>query len=103
MRTPGLGDRRLSSTSGVLPMASTMSPYVPPQGRLRSMGSTITSESVALAQHHEPTHRSGVALAIHGPDSQPYPYPVQSAQRAPRPAAQSHRASEAAGFPKRVE
>jgi hypothetical protein len=25
MRTPGLGDRRLSSTSGVLPMAATMS------------------------------------------------------------------------------
>ena len=26
MRTPGLGERRLSSTSGVLPMAWTMSP-----------------------------------------------------------------------------
>ena len=26
MRTPGLGDRRLSSTSGVLPIACTMSP-----------------------------------------------------------------------------
>jgi len=26
MRTPGLGERRLSSTSGVLPIACTMSP-----------------------------------------------------------------------------
>jgi hypothetical protein len=26
MRTPGLGERRLSSTSGVLPIAWTMSP-----------------------------------------------------------------------------
>ena len=32
IRTPGLGLRRLSSTSGVWPMAWTMSPYRPPQG-----------------------------------------------------------------------
>src|SRR4051812_27611164 len=46
MRTPGLGDRRLSSTSGVWPMACTMSPYLPPQGLLSRVGS-VTSKSVA--------------------------------------------------------
>src|SRR5947208_11325117 len=46
MRTPGLGDRRLSSTSGVWPIAWTMSPYFPPQGRLSRRGSIIASKSV---------------------------------------------------------
>src|ERR671914_2337402 len=45
MRTPGLGLRRRNSTSGVLPIAWTMSPYLPPQGRVSSPGSS-TSESV---------------------------------------------------------
>src|SRR5918999_790633 len=45
MRTPGLGLRRRNSTSGVLPIAWTMSPYLPPQGRVLSPGSS-TSESV---------------------------------------------------------
>src|ERR687893_1088523 len=45
MRTPGLGLRRRNSTSGVLPIAWTMSPYLPPQGRVSSPGSN-TSESV---------------------------------------------------------
>src|ERR687893_2119217 len=45
MRTPGFGLRRRSSTSGVLPIAWTMSPYLPPQGRVSSPGSS-TSESV---------------------------------------------------------
>src|SRR5919206_800851 len=46
MRTPGLGERRLSSTRGVCPMACTMSPYFPPQGRLSRRGSIIASKSV---------------------------------------------------------
>src|ERR687896_239762 len=45
MRTPGFGLRRRNSTSGVLPIAWTMSPYLPPQGRVSSPGSN-TSESV---------------------------------------------------------
>src|SRR5436189_6393579 len=40
MRTPGFGDSRFSSTSGVLPIASTMSPYRPPQGRLPTSSNT---------------------------------------------------------------
>src|SRR3954451_19944938 len=49
MRTPGRGDSRLSSTSGVLPIASTMSPYLPPHGLFSRPGSSIASESVATA------------------------------------------------------
>src|SRR5919106_2440711 len=45
MRTPALGLRRRSSTSGVLPIAWTMSPYLPPHGLLSRRGSS-TSESV---------------------------------------------------------
>src|ERR687896_2640040 len=45
MRTPGLGLRRRSSTRGVLPIAWTMSPYLPPHGLVSSPGSN-TSESV---------------------------------------------------------
>src|SRR5215204_1051535 len=45
MRTPGFGLSRRSSTSGVLPIAWTMSPYFPPQGLLSRRGSS-TSESV---------------------------------------------------------
>src|SRR3954452_9696964 len=50
MRTPGCGERRLSSTRGVFPIASTMSPYLPPQGLLSRPGSSIASESVASAE-----------------------------------------------------
>src|SRR6185436_11131783 len=46
MRTPGFGANRFSSTRGVCPIAWTMSPYLPPQGRFSSPGST-TSKSVA--------------------------------------------------------
>src|SRR3954447_2108175 len=46
MRTPGLGENRLSSTSGVWPIAWTMSPYLPPHGRLSRRGSIIASKSV---------------------------------------------------------
>src|SRR6184192_2481338 len=46
MRTPGLGENRLSSTSGVWPIAWTMSPYFPPHGRLSRRGSIIASKSV---------------------------------------------------------
>src|SRR5919201_2659808 len=46
MRTPGLGENRLSSTSGVWPIACTMSPYFPPHGRLSRRGSIIASKSV---------------------------------------------------------
>src|SRR5215210_6904806 len=49
MRTPALGLRRLSSTSGVFPIAWTMSPYLPPHGRLSRRGSSIASESVVVA------------------------------------------------------
>src|SRR5215210_1365514 len=49
MRTPSLGESRLSSTSGVLPMACTMSPYLPPHGLL-SRRPTKASESVALSR-----------------------------------------------------
>src|ERR687892_706240 len=45
MRTPAFGLRRRSSTSGVLPIAWTMSPYLPPHGLLSRRGSS-TSESV---------------------------------------------------------
>src|SRR4051795_8150417 len=48
MRTPGLGDRRFSSTSGVLPIASTISPYLPPHGLLSRSGPSTASESVAM-------------------------------------------------------
>src|SRR4051794_37190686 len=44
-RTPGLGLRRRSSTSGVLPIACTMSAYRPPQGRF-SRGGTDTSRRI---------------------------------------------------------
>src|SRR4051794_18633656 len=51
MRTPGLGERRLSSTSGVLPIAWMMSPYRPPHGRFCSScaiasGSVVASGNV---------------------------------------------------------
>src|ERR671914_319580 len=45
MRTSGFGLRRRSSTRGVLPIAWTMSPYLPPHGLVSSPGSN-TSESV---------------------------------------------------------
>src|ERR671919_2028440 len=45
MRTPAFGLKRRNSTSGVLPIAWTMSPYLPPHGLLSRRGSS-TSESV---------------------------------------------------------
>src|SRR5581483_8120062 len=48
MRTPGRGERRFSSTRGVCPIAWTMSPYLPPHGRLSRRGSIIASKSVVL-------------------------------------------------------
>src|ERR1051326_1450573 len=51
MRTSGLGERRGSSTSGVLPIDSTMLPKRPPQGLLRSSDmprSPVTSKRIAL-------------------------------------------------------
>src|SRR3954454_8255038 len=47
MRTSGLGERRGSSTSGGLPIESTMLPKRPPQGQFRS--SPDTSKSIAMA------------------------------------------------------
>ncbi len=47
IRTPGLGDRRGSSTSGVLPIDCTMSPYRPPQGLFLSGWAAITSGNIA--------------------------------------------------------
>src|SRR4051794_25234803 len=51
MRTPGFGLNRFSSTSGVWPIAWTMSPYLPPHGRLSRRGSIIASESVVGYAH----------------------------------------------------
>src|SRR5918994_2404019 len=48
MRTPGLGLSRRSSTSGVLPIAWTMSPYLPPHGLLSRRGS-ITFKKCSAA------------------------------------------------------
>src|SRR3954469_5108368 len=67
MRTPGFGDRRFNSTSGVLPIAWTMSPYFPPHGRLSRRGSIIASESVVRrvrlpAACHRRQDHEGVAL-----------------------------------------
>ena len=51
MRTSGFGESRGSSTSGVLPIDSTMLPKRPPQGRLssssRAIGRPVTSKSIA--------------------------------------------------------
>src|SRR3954449_9022197 len=61
MRTPGLGDRRLSSTRGVCPIAWTMSPYLPPHGRLSRRGSIIASKSVVpLLDPEQPVLRQAV-------------------------------------------
>src|SRR5437763_15548255 len=50
MRTPGFGESRRSSTSGVWPIAWTMSAYLPPHGRLSRRGSIIASKSVVAAK-----------------------------------------------------
>src|SRR5829696_1443456 len=55
MRTPGFGDSRLSSTSGVWPIAWTMSAYLPPQGRFSSSGPSIASERIATGRE-QPTY-----------------------------------------------
>ena len=47
MCTPGFGERRGSSISGVLPIDCTMSPYRPPQGRFLSLSTAITSRNIA--------------------------------------------------------
>src|SRR5262245_24531884 len=59
MRTPGFGLSRRSSTSGVFPMAWTMSPYLPPQGLLSSWDSS-TSESVVPGS----VHHHGVVVRV---------------------------------------
>src|SRR4051812_4033001 len=94
MRTPGLGERRLSSTSGVLPIASTMSPYLPPHGRFWRPGSIITSESVApssaSAEQQSADGHPDVAAAVHRTDSKPDADAVEAAQRAARLGRQPH-------------
>src|SRR5215213_11600925 len=52
MRTSGLGLSERNRTSGVLPIAWTMSPYFPPHGRLSSRGSKASESVVPLLQHH---------------------------------------------------
>src|ERR1700760_3893148 len=47
MRTPGLGDRRLSSISGVCPIAWGGAPDRPPQGLFLSCSTAIASERLA--------------------------------------------------------
>ena len=54
----GLGLSLRSSTSGVFPIACTMSPYLPPHGRLSRRGSS-TSESVVLPLHRPARRRCG--------------------------------------------
>src|SRR5918998_3873792 len=71
MRTPGLGDRRFSSTSGVLPIARTMSPYFPPQGRFSRPGGCITSESVAVRSRAKHVVSASVLLSSSGPQRPP--------------------------------
>src|SRR5437763_10599827 len=58
-RTPGLGLRRLSSTSGVLPIAWTRSPYRPPHGRFWR-GGTGTSKRIVKGRcaAHRPSQRA---------------------------------------------
>src|SRR3954453_16782438 len=48
MRTPGLGERSLSSTSGVLPIAWTMSPAGAPHGRFCRCCAIASNSVVAL-------------------------------------------------------
>src|SRR3954451_961822 len=52
MWTSGLGLSERSRTSGVLPIAWTMSPYFPPHGRLSSRGSKASERVVLLLEHH---------------------------------------------------
>src|SRR5829696_3700333 len=59
MRTPGLGLRRRSSTSGVFPIAWTMSAYLPPQGRLSRRSSTSESVVPAGGQKRRSAARHG--------------------------------------------
>ena len=62
MRTPGLGESRFSSTSGVCPIARTMSEYLPPHGRFSSEGPSVTSKRIAV--EHGPSD-IGREPAIH--------------------------------------
>src|SRR5829696_8964575 len=64
MRTPGFGDNRLSSTSGVWPIAWTMSPYLPPQGRFSSSGPSIASERIAWRRSPGASDAAGALRAL---------------------------------------
>src|SRR5438128_11210028 len=81
MRTPGLGERRRSSTSGVCPIASRMSAYSPPHGRLSSRGSIIASKSVVVGYggltgpaRHRGQDDQRIGVADRGLQSLQHPY-----------------------------
>src|SRR5688500_6086835 len=56
MRTPGFGESFFSSTSGVCPIASIVSPYLPPHGRL-SMRGPVTEKRLAPGHRREDHQR----------------------------------------------
>src|SRR5215471_13468084 len=64
MRTSGLGESRGSSTSGVLPIDSTMLPKRPPQGRLRS--SDMAASLSRYFKKYSPGHQPPVKIAKSG-------------------------------------
>src|SRR5215212_1051087 len=67
MRTSGLELSERKRTSGVLPIAWTMSPYFPPHGRLSSRGAKASESVVPLLQHH----RVGVRVPRRAAAQQP--------------------------------
>src|SRR4051795_4644394 len=66
MRTPGLGLSRLSSTSGVLPIAWTRSPYRPPHGRFSRGGSGTTQRIVPGRPSMATRAPRFLSLGLHG-------------------------------------
>src|SRR5205807_2655112 len=81
MRTPGLGAKRRSSTSGVCPIASRMSAYLPPHGPLSSRGSIIASKSVVVGYggltgpaRHRGQDDQRIGVADRGLQSFQHPY-----------------------------
>ncbi len=56
IRTPGFGERRGSSISGVLPIDCTMSPYRPPHGLFLKGWAAITSGNIAALASNPARH-----------------------------------------------
>ena len=66
MRTSGLGEKRGSSTSGVLPIDSTILPKRPPQGRLSSSSRSIVSLYFKKYSQAAPGHENGLCAVDEG-------------------------------------